>query len=345
MKPVPVDLVLHTLAAHLFDPEGTAEAIALGQAIYSHAVDHRALPGQWCADYADPEPQAGWLVRRVLGGDDRHAPLAPGAHVAADMRVVEVEVARRLADAGLALLVTQDAEDLAAATLLLDASRRVVGLERRQTGTGDATESDALRREHANRKINERVAFEAELARRAKDHDFNAKVAEMSPRLISNVEDAARTGALTEELVAAKGETPAPHVFKVGDRVQYARPKDDIAHGAPPCGWEGTIESVDGRTGAYLFRFVGKRWPTCEGEPYWYCAAEELDLVAAPAPPTFKVGDRVIYVEYSSQIVWTVEQVQTDGLSCHLHRSFRPSMVSACTAICNVPVASLTRAP
>lgn len=66
------------------------------------------------------------------------------------------------------------------------------------------------------------------------------------------------------------------------------------------------------------------------------------DAPVAVEAPRFKVGDRVIYAEYSKTIVWTVAQVQDDGKTCHLQREFHPAMVAARTAVCGVPVASLT---
>lgn len=72
------------------------------------------------------------------------------------------------------------------------------------------------------------------------------------------------------------------------------------------------------------------------------CGDNDKVVEAPMTAPRFRVGDRVIYGEYSSAIVWTVEQVQEDGKMCHLKREFHPAMVAACTAIRSVPVASLT---
>lgn len=55
-------------------------------------------------------------------------------------------------------------------------------------------------------------------------------------------------------------EAPAPHVFKVGDRVRFARrvgEESDHAD-APPIGWEGVIDEDDGSE--LPLRVVGKPW-------------------------------------------------------------------------------------
>lgn len=156
---IPVDLILHALVESLLElPEDHLRDLA--RAISARCIDPRLVADQWCDGHGVTQ-SATWLVRRLDGGIDRPAAaivttgkngtLVPtGEQVTAETRAMEVAIARRLADVGLALLVTQDAEDRAAASLLLDASRLVVGLERAQAANHDedATRTiDALRYE------------------------------------------------------------------------------------------------------------------------------------------------------------------------------------------------------
>lgn len=123
-RPTPVDLILHTLVEPLLElPEDHLRDLA--RAISARCIDPRLVADQWC-DGAGVTQSADWIVRRLMGAK-HHTPI-PQQRVGAETRTMEVAIARRLADAGLALLVTQDAEDRATATLLLDASRLVVGL-------------------------------------------------------------------------------------------------------------------------------------------------------------------------------------------------------------------------
>jgi hypothetical protein len=124
-RPIPVDLILHALVESLLElPEDHLRDLA--RAISAHCIDPRLVADQWC-DGAGVAQHARWLVEHRLT-------VTTPTHISAETRAMEVAIARRLADVGLALLVTQDAEDRAAASLLLDASRLVVGLERTQAG-------------------------------------------------------------------------------------------------------------------------------------------------------------------------------------------------------------------
>lgn len=123
MRTTPVDLILHDLADRLRElPDDDHHVLA--SAIAAHCVDPRAVADQWTHGTGTAQA-ASWCVQRIR---DEGA----CGKVSAETRAMEVAIARRLADVGLSLLVTQDAEDRAAATLLLDASRLVVGLERAQ---------------------------------------------------------------------------------------------------------------------------------------------------------------------------------------------------------------------
>ena len=135
-RPIPVDLILHTLVESLLElPEDHLRDLA--RAISAHCIDPRIVADQWC-DGAGVASSADWIRRRL----DRTQDWFVGLHIiSAETRAMEVAIARRLADVGLAMLVTQNAEDRAAASLLLDASRLVVGLERIQAGADNGTAS------------------------------------------------------------------------------------------------------------------------------------------------------------------------------------------------------------
>lgn len=128
MKPTPVDIVLHSLADNLRElPDDRLRDLA--NAITTHCVDPRVVADQW-TDGAGVGQHAAWLLRRL---DPNDSGLRPAwAKVSAETRAMEVAVARRLADAGLALLVTQDDDDRTAGEALLEASHLVVGLPRAQ---------------------------------------------------------------------------------------------------------------------------------------------------------------------------------------------------------------------
>lgn len=119
MHAIPVDLILHDLSQRLRElPEEKHHALA--KALTSYCINHRDLAGQWC-NGAGVAQQAAWLVRRLEG--EAHAP-----QIAHETRALEVAIARRLADCGLSLLITQDTNDGIDAVTLLEAAHRVVGL-------------------------------------------------------------------------------------------------------------------------------------------------------------------------------------------------------------------------
>lgn len=131
MQLAPVDLILHALAENLIGMEGNDESLrTLGHTILRTCVDSRALPAQWC-NGAGVGQQMSWLTRRLRDSDI-------GPHVAAETRAMEVAIARRLADTGYSLLVTQDDGDKTTALTLLDAAHRVVGLPSAEDRAEDA---------------------------------------------------------------------------------------------------------------------------------------------------------------------------------------------------------------
>jgi hypothetical protein len=128
MRTIPVDLILHELATRLAELPDTHHR-DLHLAISRGCIRPQALAEEWTHG-AGVAQQAAWLVRRLDGEDMTAHRLR---EIAAETRAMEVAVARRLADCALSLLVTQDAEDRAAASTLLAAAHRVVGLERIET--------------------------------------------------------------------------------------------------------------------------------------------------------------------------------------------------------------------
>lgn len=123
MRSIPVDLILHELAARLAELPDTQHR-DLHRAISRGCIRPQFLADEWTSG-AGVAQQAAWLVRR-LDGEDMTTPRL--REIAAETRAMEVAVARRLADCALSLLVTQDPEDAAIAQTLLQAAQRVVGL-------------------------------------------------------------------------------------------------------------------------------------------------------------------------------------------------------------------------
>ena len=125
MRTIPVDLILHELVTRLAELPDTQHR-DLHRAISNGCIRPQILAEEWTHG-AGVAQQAARLVRRLDGEDMTAHRLR---EIAAETRAMEVAVARRLADCALSLLVTQDAEDRAAASTLLAAAHRVVGLER-----------------------------------------------------------------------------------------------------------------------------------------------------------------------------------------------------------------------
>lgn len=137
MRSIPVDLILHELAARLAELPDTQHR-DLHRAISRGCIRPQSIAEEWTSG-AGVAQQAAWLVRRLDGDISKPASLSvttgpgmsvvpTGQMVAAETRAMEVAVARRLADCALALLVTQDTEDASTAQTLLQAAQRVVGL-------------------------------------------------------------------------------------------------------------------------------------------------------------------------------------------------------------------------
>ena len=129
MRTIPVDLILHELAARLAELPDTPDTPDtqhrdLHLAISGGCIRPQTLAEEWTAG-AGVAQQAAWLVRRLDGEDMTAHRLR---ELAAETRAMEVAVARRLADCALSLLITQDAEDAATAQTLLQAAQYVVGL-------------------------------------------------------------------------------------------------------------------------------------------------------------------------------------------------------------------------
>ena len=129
MRTIPVDLILHELAARLAElPDPQHRDLHL--AISGGCIRPQTLAEEWIHG-AGVAQQSAWLIRRLDGEDMTAHRLR---EIAAETRAMEVAVARRLADCAISLLVTQDAEDAATAQTLLQAAQRVVGLPAAKPG-------------------------------------------------------------------------------------------------------------------------------------------------------------------------------------------------------------------
>lgn len=138
MRTIPVDLILHELAARLAELPDTQHR-DLHRAISRGCIRPQFLAEEWTSG-AGVAQQAAWLVRR-LDGEDMNAPRL--REIAAETRAMEVAVARRLADCALSLLVTQDPEDTTAAQTLLQTAQRVVGLATAKSSAEEARPASA----------------------------------------------------------------------------------------------------------------------------------------------------------------------------------------------------------
>lgn len=271
MKPTPVDIVLHSLADDLRELSDD-RLRDLANAITTHCIDPRVVADQW-TDGAGVGQHAAWLLRRL---DPNDSGLRPAwAKVSAETRAMEVAVARRLADAGLALLVTQDDDDRTAGEALLEASHLVVGLPRAQEAQYSGLANEA------------RLAVDHITTwSRTSDHPYvgtrlSVAVVDLTKRIdalrASEREKALRTSPTT---LCAPPMTPTPPKFKVGDRVRFARREgknttEDSA--PPPLGWEGEIVMIAGDEIPYLVS--GKPWSIDpEDKEHWF-PATALDLV------------------------------------------------------------------
>ena len=292
-RPIPVDLILHALVESLLElPEDHLRDLA--RAISAHCIDPRHVADQWC-DGAGVASSADWIRRRL----DRTQDWFVGLHIiSAETRAMEVTIARRLADVGLALLVTQDAEDRATASLLLDASRLVVGLERIQAGADNGTASTiANLREMRNAAVAENDLWHgwaktvAGIPSSHNPHDETLRdavekriiAAETASRpahelLVASLRaelDEARDCARREVAWVPKDVAIRP-TFKPGDRVVIARKTD-----SETCPWEDSDDNLIGRTGEvqYIDSDNDVR-VIVDGDWFWFSSAC-LD----PAPP------------------------------------------------------------
>ena len=125
IRRVPVDLIIHSLAER-FDPskndgaeEFTDNALSLG--LYA-CIDSNGLAEEW-AVFGGVAQTAEWMATVITDCDSWREPTA------AETRVAEVAVCKRLLVTACNLCVTQDAEDHAAATALVQAASRILGVD------------------------------------------------------------------------------------------------------------------------------------------------------------------------------------------------------------------------
>jgi SPP1 gp7 family putative phage head morphogenesis protein len=93
MRSIPVDLILHELAARLAELPDTQHR-DLHRAISSGCIRPQSIAEEWISG-AGVAQQAAWLVRR-LDGEDMTTPRL--REIAAETRAMEVAIARRLAE-------------------------------------------------------------------------------------------------------------------------------------------------------------------------------------------------------------------------------------------------------
>ena len=125
IRRVPVDLIIHSLAER-FDPskndgaeEFTDNALSLG--LYA-CIDSNGLAEEWAVSGGVAQT-AEWMATVITDCDSWREPTA------AETRVAEVAVCKRLLVTACNLCVTQDAEDHAAATALVQAASRILGVD------------------------------------------------------------------------------------------------------------------------------------------------------------------------------------------------------------------------
>ncbi len=125
IRRVPVDLIIHSLAER-FDPskndgaeEFTDNALSLG--LYA-CIDSNGLAEEWAVSGGVAQT-AEWLATVITGRDSWREPTA------AETRVAEVAVCKRILATACNLCVTQDAEDHTAATALVQAASRILGVD------------------------------------------------------------------------------------------------------------------------------------------------------------------------------------------------------------------------
>lgn len=258
MRTIPVDLILHELAARLAElPDPQHRDLHL--AISGGCIRPQTLAEEWIHG-AGVAQQSAWLIRRLDGEDMTAHRLR---EIAAETRAMEVAVARRLADCAISLLVTQDAEDAATAQTLLQAAQRVVGLPTAKPSAEAAPPPPVSCTASRTRAAHSTGTIRSVTVNGVTQE---VKVPVKEGDVISFSED---------NKVVVKSRA-----FKVGDKVRYVRNLDGSTK-TPPIGWEGIIESDDGTE--LPFRVAGPSWPMDDGLPFHFFYPDELDLVTPTA--------------------------------------------------------------
>jgi hypothetical protein len=119
IRRVPVDLIIHSLA-ELFKESAEEGHDRLAMGLYA-CIDSNGLAEEW-AFSGGVAQTAEWMATVITDCDSWREPTA------AETRVAEVAVCKRLLVTACNLCVTQDAEDHAAATALVQAASRILGV-------------------------------------------------------------------------------------------------------------------------------------------------------------------------------------------------------------------------
>lgn len=120
IRRVPVDLIIHSLAERFKESaEDGHDRLAMG--LYA-CIDSNGLAEEWAVSGGVAQT-AEWLATVITGRDSWREPTA------AETRVAEVAVCKRILATACNLCVTQDAEDHTAATALVQAASRILGVD------------------------------------------------------------------------------------------------------------------------------------------------------------------------------------------------------------------------
>ncbi len=166
VKRVPVDLIIHTLAERFKEADAKEGHDVLALGLYA-CIDSNSLAEEW-ATSSGVAQSAMWIGDRIT-----ESWVNPPDALA---RVAEVAVAKRLLATAANLCVTQDAEDHAAATALMQAAQRILGVAMGKPATGFTVPTYAeVQADMANRLL----SLQAAIKERGAAYANNQRLLEM----------------------------------------------------------------------------------------------------------------------------------------------------------------------